>query len=140
MPDQSQPTDDCNSDEGRSVLSTTLVFLSVAVVVGFLYFARDVVVPITLAILLSFLLSPAVRALRRCQIGRVTAVALTVLVAIFIISGFAAVVVNEISSLARDLPENRYNLEAKVRSLPDRPGLPPSHGNATRPAQGIDEA
>jgi predicted PurR-regulated permease PerM len=35
------------------------------VVVGFLYFARDVVVPITLAILLSFLLSPAVRALRR---------------------------------------------------------------------------
>jgi predicted PurR-regulated permease PerM len=109
----------CSLDEGRSVLSTTLVFLSMAVVVGFLYFARDVVVPITLAILLSFLLSPAVRALRRWQMGRVTAVALTVLVAYFIVRGFAAVVVNEISSLARDLPENRYNIEAKVRSLPE---------------------
>ena len=118
MPDQSQPTDDRNPDEGRSVLSATLVLLSAAVVVGFLYFARDVVVPITLAILLSFLLSPAVRALCRWRIGRVTAVAVTVLVAFFIIFGFAAVVVYEISSLARDLPENRYNLEAKVRSLP----------------------
>ena len=119
MPDQSQPTDDRNPDEARSVLSTTLVFLSAVVVVGFLYFTRDVVVPITLAILLSFLLSPAVRALRRWHMGRVTAVALTVFVAFFIISGFAAVVVNEISSLARDLPENRYNIEAKVRTLPE---------------------
>ncbi len=90
MSDQSQTTDDRNPDGGRSVLSTTLVFLSAAVVVGFFYFARDVVVPITLAILLSFLLSPAVRALRRWHIGRVTAVA--------------------------------------------------GHGNAQRPAQGIDEA
>jgi predicted PurR-regulated permease PerM len=119
MPDQSQPTDDRNPDEARSVLSTTLVFLSAAVIVGFLYFARDVGVPITLAILLSFLLSPAVRALRRWRIGRVTAVAVTVFVAFFIIFGFATVIVYEISSLARDLPENRYNLEAKVRSLPE---------------------
>jgi len=119
MTDQSQPTDDSNPDESRSVLLTTLVLLSVAVVVGFLYFAREVVVPITLAILLSFLLSPTVRALCRWRIGRVTAVAVTVLVAFFIIFGFAAVVVYEISSLARDLPENRYNLEAKVRSLPE---------------------
>src|SRR5467141_4175509 len=119
MPDQSQPTDDRNPEKGRSGLSTTLAFLSAALVVAFLYFARDVIVPMTLAVLLSFLLSPAVRALCRWRIGRVTAVGVTVLVAFFIIFGFAAVVVHEISSLARDLPENRYNLQTKVRSLPE---------------------
>jgi predicted PurR-regulated permease PerM len=38
-------------------------------VVAFLLFARDVIVPITLAVLLSFLLAPAVRWLRhgRCR-------------------------------------------------------------------------
>ena len=49
MPDQSQPTDDRNPDGARSVLSTTLVFLSAVVVVGFLYFTRDVSLIITSA-------------------------------------------------------------------------------------------
>jgi predicted PurR-regulated permease PerM len=83
-----------------------------------LYFARDVIVPIALAILLSFLLAPAVRWLRRWHIGRVTAVTLTVLIAFLAMIGFSAVVVQEISSLAEQLPEYRSNLEAKIRSLP----------------------
>jgi predicted PurR-regulated permease PerM len=49
--------------------------------VALLYFARDIIVPITLALLLSFLLLPIVRTLRRLRIGRVTAVAVTVLFA-----------------------------------------------------------
>ncbi len=119
MADQSQPTNDTGPAEARTGLSTTLALLSTAVVVGFLYFARNVIIPITLAVLLSFLLAPAVRALCQLRIGRVAAVALIVSAAFAIISGFVAVVVHEVSSLARDLPENRYNMEAKVRSLPD---------------------
>src|SRR6516225_5999670 len=95
-----------------------LTLLAVGLVVAFLYFARDVVVPIALAILLSFLLAPLVRWLRRCHLSRVTAVALTVLIAFLAMLGFAAIVVQEISSLAQQLPEYRLNLEAKIRSLP----------------------
>ena len=119
MANQPKPADIRSPDEERSGLSAALAILSAAVVVGLLYVARDVIVPITLAILLSFLLSPAVRALGRLHMGRVTAVALTVLATSIVCFGFAAIVVSEISSLARDLPENRYNLEAKVRSLPE---------------------
>jgi predicted PurR-regulated permease PerM len=36
------------------------------------------------------------------------------------IVGFATVVVEEVSSLAQQLPEYRYNLESKIRSLPGR--------------------
>ena len=95
-----------------------LTLLAVGLVVAFLYFAHEVIVPIALAVLLSFLLAPAVRWLRRWHLGRVTAVALTVLIACLVMLGFAAIVVQEISSLAQQLPEYRLNLEAKIRSLP----------------------
>src|SRR5437660_5494015 len=94
-----------------------LPILTAGVVVAFLYFARDIVVPITLAVLLSFLLAPAVRGLRRLEMGRVAAVSFTVLVAFLTILAFAAIVVQEASSLAEQIPEYRYNIEVKVRSL-----------------------
>jgi len=95
-----------------------IAVLVAATVVASLYFAREVFVPITLAVLLSFLLAPAVRLLRRLRVGRVTAVAFTVLLACVAIAGFAAVVVGEVSSLAQQLPEYRYNLQTKIRLLP----------------------
>jgi predicted PurR-regulated permease PerM len=110
--------DDRIPGEDSSRLSGILTFLSSGLVVAILYFARDIIVPITLAVLLSFLLSPVVRVLRHLRIGRVAAVTLTGTVAFLIILGFVAVIVQEISSLARDLPEYRSNLEAKVHSLP----------------------
>jgi predicted PurR-regulated permease PerM len=72
-----------------------MAVLVTATVIAILYFAREVFVPITLAVLLSFLLAPAVRWLRRLRVGRITAVALTVMVAFMAIAGFAAVVVGE---------------------------------------------
>ena len=107
-----------NAPQLRSGPMGVQTLLTVGVVVAFLYFARDVVVPIALAVLLSFLLAPAVRWLRRWHLGRVTAVALTVLLAFLVMLGFAAIVVQEISSLAQQLPEYRSNLETKIRSLP----------------------
>jgi predicted PurR-regulated permease PerM len=96
-----------------------LCVLTAGLIVAFLYFARDVIVPIALAVLLSFLLAPAVRWLRRLHIGRVAAVTLTVLSAFLAMLGFAAVVVQELSSLTRQIPEYRSNLETKIRSLPE---------------------
>jgi predicted PurR-regulated permease PerM len=108
-----------NASQIPSGLFGVLTVLTAGLVVAFLYFARDVIVPIALAVLLSFLLAPAVRWLRRLQMGRVAAVTLTVLIAFIAMLGFAAVVVQELSSLARQIPEYRSNLEAKIRSLPE---------------------
>jgi predicted PurR-regulated permease PerM len=76
-----------------------IAVLVTATVIAILYFAREVFVPITLAVLLSFLLAPAVRWLRQLRVGRITAVTLTVMVAFMAIAGFAAVIVGEVSSL-----------------------------------------
>jgi predicted PurR-regulated permease PerM len=49
--------------------------------------------------------------------GRVSTVTFTVLVAFLAILAFATIVVQEASSLAEQIPEYRYNIEAKIRSL-----------------------
>ena len=46
-----------------------LTFLTLGVIVAALYFAREVLVPLALAVLLSFLLAPAVRWLRHLRAG-----------------------------------------------------------------------
>src|SRR5262249_59652574 len=84
--------------------SGMIAVLVAATVVASLYFAREVFVPITLAVLLSFLLAPAVRLLRRLRLGRVPAVGVTVLLAFIAIAGFATIVVGEVSPLAQQLP------------------------------------
>ncbi len=60
-----------------------LTTLAVAVVVvAALYLAREVLVPITLAILLSFVLAPLLALLRRVGLPRVPSVVVAVLVAL----------------------------------------------------------
>jgi predicted PurR-regulated permease PerM len=131
-----QTSDDRNFREDPSRLSRVLTFLALGLVVAILYFARDIIVPLALAILLSFLLSPVVRALRHLRLGRIAAVTITAMVSFLIILGFVAVVVQEVSSLARDLPQYRSNLEAKVHSLPE---LVPGAGVLRRAADMLSE-
>jgi predicted PurR-regulated permease PerM len=64
-------------------------------------------------------LAPAVRGLRRLQMGRVPAVTLTVLIAFLAMLGFAAIVVQELASLAEQIPAYRSNLETKICSIPN---------------------
>ena len=65
-----------------SALSTVLV---VVVVIGALYFAREVLVPIALALLLSFVLAPLVRILSNWYVPRALSVLIAVLVAFGVI-------------------------------------------------------
>ena len=54
-------------------------------ILAILYFARDVLVPITLAMIFSFLIAPVVRALRRLGLGATSSV-LVAVVALAVIS------------------------------------------------------
>ena len=53
-------------------------FIIVAIVVAALYFAREILVPIALAVLLSFVLAPPVKFLQRWRLPRSVAVVLAV--------------------------------------------------------------
>jgi predicted PurR-regulated permease PerM len=81
MAEQAFETKGSARRESLSGSSGMLAPLVAAAIVAVLYFAREVIVPIILAVLLSFLLALAVRWLRRLRLGGLAAVGLAVLVA-----------------------------------------------------------
>jgi len=97
-----------------SVLPTTLLVIGV---VAALYFAREVLVPIALALLLSFVLAPVVRFLRIWYAPRVLAVVVAVIVAFAVIFGLGALMVAQVTQLATDLPGYQSTLRDKIQSL-----------------------
>jgi predicted PurR-regulated permease PerM len=86
-------------------------------VVAALYFGREVLVPIALALLLSFVLAPLVRLLQSWRFPRLVAVFIVVVVAFAAILGLGAFMVSQVSQLANDLPRYESNLTDKIQSL-----------------------
>ena len=82
-----------------------------------LYLAREVLIPLALAILLSFLLAPVVRRLEHWRLGRVPSTLIAVLVGFSLISGIGYVAARQALSLAAKLPEYRDNIGAKIRAV-----------------------
>ena len=87
------------------------------VIIGFLYFAQEVLVPIALAILLSFVLAPLARLLQRYWIPRTIAIFATVLLAFTLFLGLAAFLAGQLTELANDLPRYQYTIQKKIRSF-----------------------
>ena len=87
------------------------------VVVAALYLARDVLVPITLAILLSFVLAPLVGLLRRARLGRVPAVVLAVVLALGVILALGGLIGTQVAELATEIPRYAATIEDKVDSV-----------------------
>ena len=56
------------ADLGRRAETTDTIIIGVAVIAG-LYFGREVLVPMSIAVLLSFVLAPVADALSRLHIG-----------------------------------------------------------------------
>src|SRR5215212_6175325 len=83
----------------------TLVAVAVgAIVVATLYIAQDILIPITLAVMLSFVLSPLVDLLRRIGLWRAPAVAVSVLVALGAIGVVGTLLGGQAAALADDMP------------------------------------
>jgi predicted PurR-regulated permease PerM len=117
----------------RGLLTPLLI---AAIVVAGLYFASPILEPFALAVLLSLMLAPAVRWLRRFGFGKVTAVSTVVALACILILGFAAAVGDEAISLMKDLPKYEQNIAGKIRSLN---GSVPGAGIVGRATRVFDE-
>jgi predicted PurR-regulated permease PerM len=81
---------------------TTLLF--VVVIVGCVYVGREVLVPMALAILLSFALAPPVELLQRWHMPRSVAVIGVVLFAFAGVFSLGGLMISQVNQLASDLP------------------------------------
>ena len=90
-----------------------------AVVLGLLYFGREVLVPITLAVLLSLLIAPLVRKLRRLVRSQVPAVLGAVLWLTLLAGGLSAVIVSQVVAIAGSLPQYETTIRDKIHTIQD---------------------
>src|SRR5687768_11190826 len=86
-------------------------------VVAFLRFAEDVLMPVAFAVLLAFLLTPLVVRLMRWGLPRAIAIVLTVTVAFAVIGGLGWIVTAQAIGLARELPNYEENIRQKIVAL-----------------------
>lgn len=103
-------------DDSAKTLKPWITFAGCVLVVVVLYRAQAVLVPIALAILLTFVLTPPVTWLQR-WIGRVPAV-LAVVILVFTVLGLAGWgLARQMDHLAEDLPRYRVNIMAKIADV-----------------------
>ncbi|HZQ41247.1 MAG TPA: hypothetical protein VFA87_10645, partial [Rhizomicrobium sp.] len=88
-----------------------------AVVVGGIYFGRPVLMPLALAVLISFALAPLVGLLKKVHLGNVAPVLISLLFAVVIYSSLAAFMGSQLAKLAADLPHYQTNLTHKIQSV-----------------------
>jgi predicted PurR-regulated permease PerM len=109
------PTD-VAAPSSPSLASILSLQVGIAVVAA-LYLAREVLVPITVAILLSFVLTPLVDLLRRIHLGRVPSVLLSVILALSVILVIGGVIGSQVAQLATKIPDYAGTVERKLAAV-----------------------
>jgi predicted PurR-regulated permease PerM len=89
----------------------------IALVVAALYWLQGVLIPLALAVLLTFLLSPVVDALQRRGLGRVPAVLVTVLLVLSVLGGVGWTLTRQMVTLADELPRYSLNIQHRIADL-----------------------
>jgi len=102
-----------SSTKANQVSVVTALGVSVAA----LYFAQEVLIPLALAVLLSFILAPLVKYVERRRVGRIPSVLLVVVVAFSVIIALGWLVGSQVVALAEDMPRYQGEVVRKVQSL-----------------------
>lgn len=109
-----------------SVVATNRINVAqLATVVGVatvLQLAQDIFVPVAIAMLITFALSPLVTRLRHMGLPMLASVLVVVTMAFTAGSAFMLVVASQLATLARNLPTFQANIIAKIESLKDAGG------------------
>ncbi|SDN07650.1 Predicted PurR-regulated permease PerM [Methylobacterium phyllostachyos] len=92
-----------------------------ATIIAALYFGREIFIPIAIALLLSFVLTPLINRLRRLRLPRLVAVGVSVLLTLGIVGAMATLIGIQAADLAGDVPRYRATIERKIEGLRDSP-------------------
>ena len=94
-----------------------LTLVAVVAVIAGLYFGRQVLIPLALAVVLAFLLTPFVGWLEKCRLGRVPSV-FAVLMLVFAFTGLGGwLVTGQLMNIIDQFPDYQLNIHEKMQSL-----------------------
>jgi predicted PurR-regulated permease PerM len=101
----------------RTLPGAVAGLVGTATVLALLYFGRDVLIPITLAFIFSFLIAPFVRALRHLGLGQTTSVCTGVLVVTVTLLAIGAVIIQQVGVMGASLPQYQDTIASKLETL-----------------------
>jgi predicted PurR-regulated permease PerM len=105
------------SSASQDWLRRLVILTGLTCAVAALYWAQEVLIPVALAILFSFVLTPVVSFLQRRRLSRVPAVFIVVLVSGLLVAGLGRFVMHQVISLADALPKYETNIENKIAEI-----------------------
>ncbi|KMO31020.1 membrane protein [Methylobacterium variabile] len=88
-----------------------------AVIAAALYFGREILIPIVIAVLLSFVLGPLVALLRKLRIGRIASVGVAVLLLLTVVAGLGGLIGMQLADLSTGLPRYQRTIAQKAENL-----------------------
>ncbi|MFH6781593.1 MULTISPECIES: AI-2E family transporter [Methylobacterium] len=88
-----------------------------AVIVAALYFAREILIPIAIAVLLSFVIGPLVALLRKLRLGRIPSVGVAVLLLLAVVAGLGGLIGMQVADLSTGLPRYQRTIAEKAENL-----------------------
>ena len=91
--------------------------MTAGIVLALLYFGRTVLIPLALAIMLSLLVAPLVRTLRRLRVGKTSSVLMAVAASTVLCMGVAAALGTQMLRIAESLPQYESNVQRKLKTL-----------------------
>jgi predicted PurR-regulated permease PerM len=98
-------------------LSPLVVLGTLVLIVASMYWARPVLIPVALAMLLTFLLSPVDSALQRLGLGRVVSVALLAVMTFSLIGVIGWAISVQVKEIANNLPGYQGNIKKRIEDL-----------------------
>ena len=106
-------------EELIGLLSAVATAILTVIIIMLLYFGREIIIPIALAILLSFVLAPLVGLLQFIRIPRGLAVVSVVITAFALIFAMGSLLANQLTQLAGDLPRYQSTISEKIQAFRD---------------------
>lgn len=100
-----------------SASSKSLMVIAFVLAITGLYFGRSVFIPLALALVLSFLLSPFLVLLEKIHFGRVPSALLVVVFSLALVGVATWGVAGQMVEIMADLPDYKANLDEKIKSL-----------------------
>jgi predicted PurR-regulated permease PerM len=97
--------------------SRLLTLVGIVVVIAGLYFGRQVLIPLALAVVLAFLLSPFVALLEKGHFGRVPSVLAALVLSFALLTAAGWGVANQLMEILSDLPDYKANIHSKIEAI-----------------------
>lgn len=94
-----------------------IILSALVLITACLYWARQVLVPVALAVLLAFVLTPAVTLLQRYRLGRLPSVLIVVLSALMLLSAAGYLTSRQFDGLLNNLPKYEQEIINKFQKL-----------------------